>query len=302
MKKIVHLNEKECKERRLVGGKVFNLAVLSENKINVPKGFCLTTAFFDGILEEVNLKEKFDTLLEGASYEELKRAILSVDFPDDSRRAISLSLEKLKGSLFAVRSSGIYEDLPTASFAGIHDSFLGVNRDNLIEKVKECWISLWSRRAVDYRKKNNIADKEARIAVLIQELVPAVSSGVVFTKQPNTDYIFQQLIESSWGFGEMVVSGSVDVDRFLTYKFSPFILERKIAHKQQEMVIDKGQIVRKKIHWPRSKKPSLTPKQVYILSDVCVNIENIFGYPQDIEWSFSKDGLNILQSRPITII
>ena len=217
--------------------------------------------------------------------------------------------QQLGGGYVAVRSSATAEDLPDASFAGQQETFLYVKGEKeLSGYVKRCWASLWSARAMSYRNKKGFDHQKVFISVVIQKMVDATVSGIMFTSNPLTQNENELYITSAYGLGELVVSGQVTPDSFIIDKKNidkknKHVTSKELGTKEKEHVIgtsDRTSLLQVTVE--RRKQYSLTEKQLLQLADLAVNVENHYQSPQDIEWAFADDQLYLLQSRPITTL
>ncbi len=213
---------------------------------------------------------------------------------------VASAVSGFPGSLWAVRSSAVSEDLPGASFAGQQDTYLNVKPEDVAEMARMCWGSYWNERAIAYRHNVGIPQMGSGIAVVIQSMVNASSSGVMFTSDPVSGNPGSIIIESSWGLGEAIVSGIVSPDRFLLDKSSLKISEKKINKKTKAIYLSGKTPVA--IEGPKQNSTSITDNEAKDLASLGISIESHFGSPQDIEWSIDGGHLFILQSRPITTI
>jgi len=304
---IKFLNEiKEPKVSEL-GGKGYSLAVLMNNGFNVPKGFVITSEAFFKFLKENNLMEvteKLTSEINENNFQEkskkIKKLILKGKIPEEIASEIKGALEKLSVEYVSVRSSAVSEDSPKESFAGLHDSFMGVKCElnTIIPYIKKCWASLFSERAIIYRIKKNLSLLEG-MAVIVQEMINSDVSGIVFTQHPLQNGIM--LIESGYGLGTMIVGGEISPDSFFISRKDLAILDASIANKQKLCKIDKtGNINKISVPYNKRGLPSLSTKNIRDLGRICLNIENLFGDPQDIEWGIYNNRIYILQSRAIT--
>ncbi|MBS3106040.1 hypothetical protein J4419_00035 [Candidatus Woesearchaeota archaeon] len=243
---MIPLSELSKKDIPRAGGKAANLGELIRGGFQVPSGFCIPTSFFDVYKKTRN-------------------------FPGGFESELRQHLSKLKPP-FAVRSSATTEDLKSASFAGQHDTFLNVPREKVTEKVKACFSSLYTERAVAYRKEKKVSEKAAKMAVVVQEMVKADVSGVSFSLDPiHKKYV---LIEVVKGLGEKLVSGAVTPNSYFLDRKTLKILEK---HEQFPLKLDlKG------------------------IGETILKIEEHYKMPMDIEFSIAKGKLWILQARPIT--
>lgn len=269
---------------RLVGGKAANLDRLVRLGHQVPPFYVITTAAVSGSLAP-------DDPLPAALRKEIFRAQAEL-FPPDS--------------FVAVRSSAVGEDATGESFAGIHDSFLYVRGpENIADAIRRVWASAYSERAVAYRKSRQLPMDNIEIAVVVQQMIDAEASGVVFTAEPTTGDVHQIVISSLYGLGEGLVSGGLDADLFTVDKQQQTI-EARLAEKSQRFVFDQakqGGVTPERVATELQSRPSLSDAQVKTVADTARKIEDAYGAPQDIEFAVDRAGaLWILQTRPITTV
>jgi len=323
---ILWFEEVERSDTPLVGGKNANLGELIRAGIPVPPGFAVTAYAYKKFITETGIAEKiYKTIRETVrgrrspkSYEEASKKVRSLieatEPPEEVVKAIKEAYRKLckkvgKEVFVAVRSSATAEDLAEASFAGQQETYLDVKgEDEVVKKVVKCWSSLFTPRAIFYREQKGFRHEDVLISVGVQMMVDAKSAGVMFTLNPVTGDRNQIVIESSWGLGESVVSGSVTPDEFIVDKETLRIIERRISEKTVERIRDPktGTVVEVEVPPERRKAPSLTDKEVVRLAELGKLIEAHYGRPQDIEWAIDKnlpfpDNVFILQSRPETV-
>ncbi|MCU1349324.1 MAG: phosphoenolpyruvate synthase, partial [Acidobacteria bacterium] len=202
----------------------------------------------------------------------------------------------------AVRSSSTMEDLAGAAFAGQHDTFLGVRTlDDVLDKVRRCFASLWEDRAAHYRHARGFEQQRATMAVVIQSLVESEVAGVAFTMNPISGNIGQIVVNSSYGLGETVVSGAGDVDQFVLDKKSGETVERSIGDKRTMIVAGGQGTTDVELDDFQRNAPSLSDAQLAELRQLLIVVERFYGFPQDVEWAFAGGELHLLQSRPITM-
>lgn len=196
----------------------------------------------------------------------------------DVEKEILNAFDFLNTKYVAVRSSAATEDGSKDAWAGQLDTFLNVSRGELLEKIRLCQQSAKSERAKSYAKQKNL--KAGAVAVIVQEMVQGETSGVAFSAHPVTANHQQIVIEAVHGLGEKMVSGSVTPDTYVIDKKTGSVIERYL----------------------QTKKQILGEKQIKELAETIVKIEKFFGFPVDVEWTFAKTELFILQSRPITTL
>ncbi|AMQ19164.1 phosphoenolpyruvate synthase [Thermococcus peptonophilus] len=318
----------------LVGGKGANLGELTRAGIPVPPGFCVTAEAYKYFVENVKLED-------GKTLQEWIMEIISQTNVDDSKQLqentakirqkiielpmlpeIAEEIERAYKELsarfnkdavyVAVRSSATAEDLPEASFAGQQETYLDVyGVDDVIDKVKKCWASLWTARATFYRAKQGFDHSKVYLSAVVQKMVNSEKSGVMFTANPVTNNRNEIMINASWGLGEAVVSGSVTPDEYIVEKGTWKIKEKFIAKKEVMVVRNpetgKGTVYVKVADYLGPEwveKQVLTEEQIIEVAKMGAKIEEHYGWPQDIEWAYDKDDgkLYIVQSRPITTL
>lgn len=289
----------------VVGGKGAHLAELSRiDGVRVPPGFCVTTDAFrrvvaDALADRIERLSRPDDAI-GALSADLRRAVEAVTIPDDVAAAIFARLDD--NAAYAVRSSATAEDLPTASFAGRHDTYLNVvGREAVLQHIKLCWASLFTERAVAYRLRSGFDHRKVQMAVVVQRMVVPEASGVLFTADPVTSNRKVVSVEAGFGLGEALVSGLVNAD---VYKVRDGeIVEKKVASKRLAVHAVPGGGTREVAIEPGAQQqPALTDEQVLRLAGLGRRIEAHFGRPQDIEWCLVDGGFQVVQSRPITTL
>jgi rifampicin phosphotransferase len=311
---VLSLSDPQAMNLKLSGGKGANLAKLVSAGLPVPDGFCVTTAVYEELVDEeittmiddLEAMDPIDTerLRERAT--ELRDTIRVKELPEDVRAAIEVQLEP--GVSYVARSSATAEDLPTASFAGQHSTVLDVSSlENVTDAVLECMASLFTDRAVSYRARNEIAHEEVSMCVVVQEMIDADASGVLFTADPLTGKRTVASIDASTGLGEAVVSGTVTAENVRVDRESGEILEYRagvsgddgsdsFGANEPTVDIETGDV-------PDAEDDRvLTNEQVTTLVAYGEGIERSFGFPQDIEWSIADGQFWMLQTRPITTL
>jgi len=298
----------------VVGSKGANLGELSKiDGIRVPDGFCISTEAFQRIIGETSsLDGLFDQLsrLEADERDEIselsgqiRRAIEGIAIPEDIQEAITRLLSRLgETEAFAVRSSATAEDLPTASFAGQHDTYLNViGKPAILKCISRCWASLFTERAVTYRLQNGFDHREVQLSVVVQKMIFPQAAGVLFTADPVTSNRKVSSIDASFGLGEALVSGLVNAD---TYKLRDGkVIDKKVSTKKLAIyALEDGGTEEREIEPERQNRQALTDEQMVRLEHMGRKIETHFGYPQDIEWGLVDDTFYIVQSRPITTL
>ncbi|MEM1793001.1 MAG: phosphoenolpyruvate synthase [Thermofilaceae archaeon] len=312
----------------LVGGKNANLGEMIRAGIPVPPGFAVTAYAYRKFIEETGIRDEIQRILRervrpGASApedyieasREIRELIERTPTPKDIEEAIRKAYRELcerlgKAEEFvAVRSSATAEDLPDASFAGQQETYLNVKgEDEVVEKVKKCWSSLFTPRAIFYRESKGFAHEKVLISVAVQKMVNSRSAGVMFTIHPVTGEKDKIVIEGAWGLGESVVAGKVTPDEWVVDKNTLQIVERRVSEKVRELVRDPatGRNIEREVELGRRNAPALNDDEVRMLAELAVKIEKHYGRPMDIEWAVDRDlkfpeSVFIVQARPETV-
>jgi pyruvate,water dikinase len=311
---VLCLREIDQTQVAVVGGKGAHLGELSRIEgICVPAGFCVATDAFRRIMEDTpSIGDRLDRLsrLNPDDREairmlsaEIRRTLEGIVLPDDLVAAITRALARLGDqAAYAVRSSATAEDLPGASFAGQQDTYLNVvGPAAILQHVSRCWASLFTERAVTYRLRNGFDHRKVHMAVVVQQMVFPQAAGVLFTADPVTSNRKVTCVEAAFGLGEALVSGLVNPD---VYKVrDDKVVSRAIGSKRLAIhALPVGGTQKEPIEPERQEQPALSDAQVVRLAQLGRQIEEHFGYPQDIEWCLVDDGFQIVQSRPITTL
>ncbi|MFO7999537.1 MAG: phosphoenolpyruvate synthase [Bacteroidales bacterium] len=319
-----------------VGGKNASLGeminVLEPKGIRIPAGFATTAAAYWDFLDHNGLREKLTKLLHSLDKKEFKNLkqtgkkardlIMKGEFPSELAMNIKEAYKKLEEKeetliSVAVRSSATAEDLPEASFAGQHDSFMNVKGpEKTLEACKKCFASLFTDRAIQYREHNGFDHMKVALSAGVQKMVRSdkASAGVIFTILPESGYEEVIFLTGAWGLGENVVQGAVNADEFHVFKPSlrkglQAIISKKTGTKEKTMVYARGsknsEATTKNIKTPLKKQQKfvLTNEEIEQLAVWALEIEDHYGMAMDIEWA--KDGesdeLYIVQARPETV-
>ncbi|MGX1984148.1 pyruvate,water dikinase [Thermolongibacillus altinsuensis] len=306
----------------LIGGKGYNLAKLHHYSFPVPEGGILTTEAYESFIKFNNLSHvlnranniNIDNLTSNETFEileSIQSSIMLGEFPEDITNEIKsfLGQTNLENYPLAVRSSATAEDSTKYSFAGIHETVLNVKGLNdVLEAVKRCFASIWSIRAVGYRRKFGINDSELMPAVVIMRLIEPKCSGIAFTCNPITGEKDQLLIHANFGLGETLVSGEVDPDEYIV-RYSGLqteLINVRLGRKEKTLILDSNsRELRLKEQTISTKQQVLTSKEILELSKIILRVFETIGdmiQHQDIEWVFDGKIFYIVQTRPVTII
>ncbi|HIP63583.1 MAG TPA: pyruvate, water dikinase, partial [Archaeoglobus profundus] len=314
---VLWLSDVDKNDIPLVGGKAANLGELLRLGIPVPDGFVVDGKTYLNFLESSGLKEKIISILKEVNVEDTKQLeeaskkirelIENTPMPKDVEEEIREAYRRLceeegEEVYVAVRSSATAEDLPDASFAGQQETYLNVKgEDEVVSKVKKCWSSLFTPRAIFYRVQKGFKHEEVSIAVVVQKMVNSEKSGVMFTSHPVTgDKI--AIIEAVWGLGEAIVSGKVTPDHYEYDRINRKITVVKVAEKKLMITRQDGKTIEIKLDEKKAKERVLSDKEIEELVKIGEIIEEHYECPQDIEWAIEKGKIYIVQTRPITTI
>ena len=310
------LDEIDQHDVQRCGGKGANLGELTQIGARVPPGFCVIAdalAYLfeanglEGRIAEVASRLDFDDLnaLETATGE-IRRLIADATLPADLEAEIRDRYRALVSDAnryVAVRSSVAVKDSPISSFPGMMDTYHYVlGETELLEKIRECWASLWTARAAFARHRQGIPQDGGLIAPVIQLMVNADSAGVMFTAHPITNATDLIVIESNWGIGESVVSGRSMNDFYVLDKETLGVRERRIARKNVMVTMDLGRgsgRLEQAVPPERASEPTLSDDQLVELGRTGKVIEDHFGFNVDMEWAYQDGTLYVLQARRI---
>ena len=281
---VLKLGDPACGDATQVGGKAAHLSQLANDYL-VPPGFCLTAAAYYPAHSPGTLLPAVVATEVATAYRTLSRDIDVLDVP------------------VAVRSSALDEDGEIASFAGQHETELNrVGVDAVLGAVARCWASARNERTLAYRERQGLEIAGARLAVLVQQLVLADASAVIFSANPISGNLDEVVVTASWGLGESLVSGTVTPDTWIVRKTDLAVEEERIGAKERMTVaVDGGT---REVTVPRllRERASLSKAQVAELAQLAVQLELKMGRPVDIETAFANELLYLLQCRPITTL
>jgi pyruvate, water dikinase len=312
-----------------VGGKCASLGTMSQAGLPVPPGFAVTTKVFvdakaasatmaaiKDLIDDVDVEDS--QALAGAA-SAARELVNSWQIPAAHEALIRQSYAALSAHCgvaeipVAVRSSATAEDSPDASFAGEHDTHLWViGADQVLEKIRACWASLYTDRAIAYREEMGYDHNQVDMSVAVQKMVKPRAAGVAFTLDPSNGDRSGICIDSAWGFGEGVVSGDVTPDNFLVDKVMFQINRRTISPKSHAHLLVPEQegghprVRRVELSQGQAAAPSLSDEEIVAVAKLARTAEKHYGCPQDIEWAVDEElpagqDVVLLQARPETV-
>jgi pyruvate, water dikinase len=312
-------------DRPTVGGKGASLGELIRVGVRVPPGFVVTTAAFTTALAALDPDHALRAGLEGTAAtdhraieqraRELREPLLAAPLARGLEDVLTARYRELGAATgepdppVAVRSSATSEDSPDASFAGLQDTYLWVRgSEAVVEQVRACWASLYNVESVSYRRRRGLAEDDMAMAVVVQRMVDARCSGVMFTCSPVTGDRSVVAIEASWGLGSAMVGGEVTPDAYTVSKVTKEILRREVATKRVQHRVDASGrgVVAVDVPEELQSRPCLTEAQLGVLAELGRRVEDHYGTPQDIEWAIpghpaDDEEVMLLQSRPETV-
>ncbi|MNW35636.1 Phosphoenolpyruvate synthase [compost metagenome] len=311
---VLGFKEMDTTQLLLVGGKGLHLGELSKIQgIQVPEGFCVTTlgytlaiernATLQALLKQLALLTVADQERISDISRKIRHTIMEAEVPYDVVQAVAHHLSLLgDGHAYAVRSSATAEDLPHASFAGQHDTYLNViGQESILEHISKCWASLFTDRAIIYRMQNGFDHSQVYLSVIVQRMVFPQASGIMFTADPITSNRKLLSIDASFGLGEALVSGLVSADGYKVQDEK--VVDKRIASKKLAIYGRKeGGTQTLQLDAAQQQAQTLTEEEIVRLARIGRQIEAYFGSPQDIEWCLADNEFYIVQSRPITTL
>ena len=292
---VIPLSECATVGEEFVGGKARTLGGLLRDGWRVPPGVVVSTLAYDRFQREGDLERRVRMELgrkpmDGMRWEELwdaalrlRHTFLAAEMPDDLADAITSSVVDLGDVDLVVRSSAPGEDGGHTSFAGLHESIVGVRgRAALLDAVRKVWSSLWSDAALLYRRELGLDPAQSSMAVLIQPLVTEDTSGVAFARDPREVNRPVMVIEAVPGLCEQLVDGAIDPDRWVVNRDTGQVVETRHGER------------------PDGQGSLLTADELAVLHRTIKDLEEHLGWPPDTEWTGRGDALTLLQARPIT--
>jgi pyruvate,water dikinase len=281
-RRILWLVEISTDQREMVGGKAANLAGLLRAGFRTPPGFCVPTAAYRAFVEGNDLQEGIEALARDAGRMADPYALFARRMDETLEHQILAACRQLldilpPGGRVAVRSSATTEDMPAASFAGQGETYLNVGADELLDRIRDCWASLWTARAISYRQRRGSAPPPPEMAVVVQAMIPCDAGGVAFTADPLGREAV--VIEAAPGLAEAVVQGTGEITRYTVDR-------RSLAYRQEGAPL---------------ADDILAPAQVRLVAETALALEAHFGGAQDVEWGLWNGELYLFQCRPVTV-
>ncbi len=293
-----------------VGGKGANLARMAQAGLPVPAGFFIPTEVYSRFVQTNHLDETIQIALNGLDFQDpagleaasqhIQTRFLAGEVMPWLVEALQAAYGGLGKPAVAVRSSATAEDLADMSFAGQQDTYLNIQGiQALLQAVVKCWGSLWTGRAIGYRARNGIPQEAIALAVVIQQMVPAEASGVLFTANPLTGRRTETVIDATLGLGEALVSGQVEPDHYVIDTAHQFIASKTLGSKAVIINPQPGGGTRL-VHADAAAQQAIPDEVILELTGLGTQVAELYHFPQDIEWAWAGGNLFLLQARPIT--
>ena len=312
MKTTCLLSEISPRDTKVFGGKAAALRRLLEAGSRVPATFCISTDAYTHFIRQSGLQEKIQLELHRKIFSEMRweeiwdaalrirSLFLRQRMPEKIAREITNAVsEYFAETSVVVRSSAPDEDAAATSFAGLHESFVNIRGSGpILEHVKLVWASLWSDRALLYRQELGLDIAKSTMAVVVQELVVGEVSGVTFSVNPAD--AAEGLVEAVYGLNQGLVDGAVEPDRWIMHRKEETVKEHYSPRREKFMAPQGDTVMLLDLPQIKSLQPPLFPEETAEIYGNAKKLEEIFGKPQDVEWTKVGSNFFILQSRPVT--
>jgi pyruvate, water dikinase len=314
---LVDLEDVSESDLPLVGGKAGKLGELIREGLPVPPGFVITTEAYQAFVDATPLGSVIPAALatirddapasSEAASRTIREAFESTAFPEELETTLRAAYERFakahKVRFSAVRSSATAEDLEGASFAGLQDTYLNVTgSDAILAAVRKCWGSLFTPRVLVYRQRKGFDHAAVKLAVLVQKMVDATVSGILFTRDPNTGEN-HMIVEAGWGLGEAIVGGEVTPDHYVVDGATQKVVHKQISEQKVRLVrAEEGGNRREEIPANERSQQKLSDHRLARLVSLARLIESHYRRPMDVEWCGDSNALYIVQARPVTTI
>ncbi|MEK6887489.1 MAG: phosphoenolpyruvate synthase [Candidatus Aenigmatarchaeota archaeon] len=312
MKYVIPFSNIRRKDVALVGGKTSSLGELFSMKLPVPNGFAITADAYRYFISYNKLDSEIKRIIKDTDIKKIKQLkkagreirglIKTASFPADLEKQILSSYHTLGSRFVAVRSSATAEDLPSDSFAGEQESYLNIDEKNLLKRIRDCFASLFTDRAISYREDKRFDHFKVYLSVAVEKQIFSKASGVMFTIDPDSGHRNFIVINSSYGLGDYIVQGRVTPDEFWIFKKNGKLIGKKLGVKNVMEIRSIFGVKQKKVSPGMQKTFSISDKEAEQLASYGLLIEEHYGCSMDIEWAKDNDNkIYIVQARPVTV-
>ncbi|MBN2243082.1 MAG: hypothetical protein JW793_10360 [Acidobacteria bacterium] len=312
MKLIFALAEITARDRPRIGGKGYALAEMQRKGMRIPDAACISADAYREFLASTELKDRIRMELYRKPFEEMRweeiwdvslrirNMFARTPMPGELRARLLRGLEpRFRKAPVSVRSSAPGEDSARSSFAGLHESFVNIHgMESVLEHVRLVWASLWSDRALLYRKELKLDPETSAMAVVVQKMVAGGRSGVVFGRSPVHNK--QTIVEAVHGLNQGFVDGTIEPDRWILDRKTGRILEHSPARRGKYVAPGRRGVSLKTLPRALRERPPIDGREVGEVYRLALAAESLFGCPQDVEWTYRRKILHTLQARPIT--
>jgi pyruvate,water dikinase len=308
------LDEIRPEDRGKVGGKCAALAYVKHHGFRVPPAICLCFETYLEFIGRTGLRHRIHFELNRKRFEDMRweeiwdaalrirNMFLKTPMPEAMRATLGKAIVQRFGDCpVAVRSSALAEDSAGMSFAGLHESYVNIKgAESILESVKLVWASLWSDRALLYRKELGLDVESSAMGVVVQKMINGEASGVAFSRSPDNEN--SALIEAVHGLNQGLVDGTVEPDHWEVERETAKVLSHRPAERRKVMMPGAEGLEMVSLEADKSSRPPLDQTGLAGVLDMALRAEGVFGSPQDVEWTYAGGELYTLQSRPVTTV
>jgi pyruvate,water dikinase len=296
----------------VVGTKAHSLALLEKAGLPVPPGFVISSAAYREHAQRVGVEALTAILRQVPAdapdlalspiLQRIRSAIIHADLDPDLERVVLAHFASLAGRSVSVRSSVTSVDMPSGPLVGRHGTYFAADAEAMLRSIKHCWASLWGNPVWAHRLRNRLSDADIAVAVVVQYLVPAAASGIVFTADPVDGDTSRIVIDSCYGLGEAIVAGTVPPDRFRLSRERLHLLESELHPKHVRLTIgEDGSVVQRMVAPEFVHAPSLTEPEVHMIAELALLAEPVVGGPACVEFALADGKAWLLQARPLVV-
>ncbi len=294
------------------GTKAASLAKLVQAGLPVPDAFCIPADAYRTHAEHADVPRLLSVLLQvppdapmmslAPILQRIRSVIMSSPFDEELVAAVKQGLDALGGGPVSVRSSVTEQDMPSGPLIGRHGTYFASDFDETLRAIAHCWSALWGDPAWRHREAAGLANADVAVAVVIQKLVPADASGLVFTADPMTGDRERIVVKSAYGLGESIVAGAVTPDRFVLSRSDLELEESDINRKRVRLLVDdRGRVAQRAVPAGIVSEPSVTPQQLRELAELSLRTEAVVGGESCVEWALAGGEPWLLQARPLVV-
>jgi phosphoenolpyruvate synthase/pyruvate phosphate dikinase len=294
------------------GTKAASLSRLVQAGLPVPEAFCIPADAYRAHAERADVPRLLSVLLQvppdapmmslAPILQRIRSGIMTTPFDEDLVASVKQGLETLGGGPVSVRSSVTEHDMPSGPLIGRHGTYFASDFDETLRAIAHCWSALWGDPAWRHREASGLADADVAVAVVVQRLIPADSSGLVFTADPMTGDPERIVIKSAYGLGESIVAGAVTPDRFVLSRATLDLEESDISRKRVRLLVDdKGRVAQRAVPAELVSQASVTPQDLRALAELGLRTEPVCGGEACVEWALADGTAWLLQARGLVV-